>query len=66
VLETVPSYSCTDYITRRHKFNFRKSILERKFGLDIEGKTETDLLKELKLDRIWDCGKLKFELKFEK
>jgi hypothetical protein len=57
-----PDYYYTDYVTRHHKFNFRKDRIASKYGLVIEGKTERELTTELGLDRIWDCGKLKFEL----
>jgi hypothetical protein len=57
-----PDYFYTDYHARYHKFGFRKKLIESKFGLSIEGKTERQLTEELGLDRIWDCGKLKFEL----
>jgi very-short-patch-repair endonuclease/endogenous inhibitor of DNA gyrase (YacG/DUF329 family) len=58
-----PDYFYTDCKkSREHKFNFRKDRIASKYGLVTEGKTERELTTELGLDRIWDCGKLKFEL----
>jgi len=56
----LPDYQYTDYITREHKFNYRKEIIKKKYNVDITGKTEKQLMFELKFDRIWDCGKIKF------
>jgi len=49
--------------TREHKFNYGKSSIKRKFP-DIydENKTEWEMMQELGYDRIWDCGKFKYEL----
>jgi very-short-patch-repair endonuclease len=59
-----PDYQYTDYQTREHKFNYRKNKIKSKFDIDITGKTEIELMTELGFDRIWDCGKIKFKLKF--
>lgn len=46
-----------------HKFNFGKSSLKRKFPLVYsDHKTEWEMMQELGYDRIWDCGKWKYEL----
>lgn len=58
--ELAPDYTVTNYKTREHKFNWRKNRIKSKFGIDIEGKTELELTLELKHDRIWDCGKIKW------
>ena len=44
---------------RIHKFNFRKQILHKKYGLPLT-MTETEMAKELGYDRIWDCGLIKY------
>ena len=44
---------------RMHKFNFRKQILHKRYGLPLT-MTETEMAKELGYDRIWDCGLFKF------
>jgi hypothetical protein len=62
--EIKPDYYYTDYQVREHKFGFRKANIKRRFGLDIEGKTERMLTESLGYDRIWDCGKIKYRLEF--
>ena len=44
---------------RHHKFGFRKHLLSKRYGLDIN-LTETEMTKELGYDRIWDCGLIKY------
>lgn len=44
---------------RFHKFNFRKQILHKKYGLPLN-MTETEMTKEIKVYRIYDCGLLKY------
>ena len=44
---------------RIHKFNFRKKILAKKYGVD-EKQTETKLTESLGFYKIWDCGLLKY------
>lgn len=44
---------------RHHKFNFRKQILHRKYGLDMN-LTETEMVRQLGYNRIWDCGLIKY------
>ena len=48
-----------DRYERFHKFNFRKSILIKKYHFNKE-MTETEMMKELGYDRIWDCGLFKY------
>jgi very-short-patch-repair endonuclease len=62
--EIAPDYAYTDFRTREHKFNYRKDKIKSRFNVDIDGKTEKELMKSLGFDRVWDCGKIKFELKF--
>lgn len=46
-----------------HKFNFGKSSLRKKFPHLYDNlKTEWEMMQELGYDRIWDCGKWKYEL----
>lgn len=48
---------------RLHKFGFGKSSLKRKFPeIYSEEKTESEMMKEMGYDRIWDCGLFKYEL----
>ena len=52
-----------DRYKRFHKFGFGKSNLKRKFPeVYDENKTEWEMMQELGFDRIWDCGKFKYEL----
>ena len=48
-----------DKFERFHKFNFRKQILHKKYGLPLE-MTESEMVKKLGYDRIWDCGLFKY------
>ena len=50
---------------RFHKFNFGKKSLKRKFPETyLDSKTEWEIMQELGYDRIWDCGKIKYQIKF--
>jgi very-short-patch-repair endonuclease len=44
---------------RVHKFNFRKQTLNKKYGLPMT-MTETEMVKELGIPRVWDCGLIKY------
>ena len=44
---------------RFHKFGFRKQHLHKKYDLPLT-MTETEMVKALGYDRIWDCGLFKF------
>lgn len=44
---------------RYHKFNFRKQILHKRYGFPLT-MTETEMVKKLGYDRIWDCGLIKY------
>jgi very-short-patch-repair endonuclease len=43
-----------------HKSSFTKKNIQKKFGLDIVGKTERELMTDLGIWRIYDCGKKKY------
>lgn len=48
---------------RFHKFGFGKNNIKKRFP-DVfnDKKTEWEMMQELGYDRIWDCGKFKYEL----
>lgn len=52
---------------RLHKFNFRKSILLKKYS-DIlnNNMTENEMTKIIGCDKIWDCGLFRYRLKIKK
>lgn len=59
--ETQPSYWYTRYFdVRHHRYGFAVHKLKEK-GWWEEGKTEWEIMRERKFDRIWDCGNLKYE-----
>ena len=58
--ELKPDYQYTNYLSREHKFKWRKNKIKKRFNVDITGKTESELVREIKWDRIWDCGKKKW------
>ena len=39
---------------------YRKNNIKAKFGVDIKDKTERELVTELGIAKIWDCGKVKW------
>jgi hypothetical protein len=45
---------------REHKFLWRKEAIKRKLG--IEGGTESEMMEEAGIYRIWDCGKVRYEM----
>jgi hypothetical protein len=46
---------------RFHKFGFRKKVLLRKHPYELTPEmTETEMVKKLGYDRIWDCGLIKY------
>lgn len=50
-------------LKRFHKFSYGKSSIKRKFPeVYDKNKTEWQMMQELGFDRIWDCGKVKYEL----
>lgn len=44
---------------RKHKFNFRKKILSKNYGLPLE-MTENEMCKQLGFYKVWDCGLFKY------
>ena len=46
-------------IQRKHKFGFRKQILNKKYNLSLV-MTENEMAKELNCYKIWDCGLVKY------
>jgi very-short-patch-repair endonuclease len=44
---------------RVHKFNFRKQTVNKKYGLPVT-MTEAEMMQELGIPRIWDCGLIKY------
>jgi hypothetical protein len=55
IVEPKYSYLTNNYKERKHRFSYRKRPNESK------DKTEWELRQAEGLDRIWDCGNLKFE-----
>ena len=50
-----------DRYKRWHKFGFRKQILLKKYPNKLnENMTESEMVKALGYDRIWDCGLIKY------
>jgi hypothetical protein len=49
---------------RYHKFNFRKQILHKKYGLPLT-MTENEMCNQIKAHKIWDCGLYKYIWKKE-
>lgn len=66
---TYPDYryfkSSVDRYARLHKFNFRKQLLHKKYGLDLS-LTEREMTEQLGYDRIWDCGLIRYVWKQKK
>lgn len=60
---TPPDYryfnSVVDKYKRFHKFNFRKQLLHKKYGLSLS-LTEHQMTERLGFTRIWDCGLFKY------
>lgn len=56
------AYHYTDYQNVYHRFNFRKKLIEKRFGIDMSNKTEKSAMIELGYDRIWDAGKKEWSL----
>ena len=57
IIESNPDYKYIIDSKRVHKSKFRKSNLNTEL-------TESKYMKKNQIQRIWDCGKIKFELKF--
>lgn len=51
---------------RLHKFQFGKQSLKKMFpNVFKDEKTEWEIMQECNYDRVWDCGKIKYELKLQ-
>jgi hypothetical protein len=62
---TAPDYKYyntnVDRYKRWHKFGFRKKILLKKYPNKVNiNMTETEMVKTLGYDKIWDCGLIKY------
>jgi hypothetical protein len=68
---TQPSYCYvhrSDFLTRNHRYKYRKSELVRLNMItadDLSSSTVTEwgVMQKHGFDRIWDCGKIKYELR---
>jgi hypothetical protein len=56
------NYKTEDYIKKYGEF--RPKFIKQK-GINIEGKTEHEIMDSLKYYKVWDCGVAKFEWKKE-
>jgi hypothetical protein len=56
-----PDYYYVVNDKRVHKFNFRKKRISKKYNIDIDNKTESQLISELNILKIYDCGKIKYK-----
>ena len=50
---------CSQSTERIHKFNFRKNLLSRRYGMD-KSLTESEMAKELGYYRVYDCGLVRY------
>lgn len=58
-----PDYSYIINNKRIHKFNFRKSLIEKKFpDLYDKNLSESENMKNIGILKVYDCGKIKFTL----
>jgi hypothetical protein len=51
-----------DYILRENRQNYMKTKIAKKFNIDVKNNTEAELMVSLGYDRIWDAGKIKWQL----
>jgi len=59
ILQPDYKYIIDGTYNRVHKFNFRKSILSKKYNLPMS-LTEREMCEKIKAYKIWDCGLLKY------
>ncbi|PCI28123.1 hypothetical protein COB55_04405 [Candidatus Wolfebacteria bacterium] len=62
---TNPNYWYVDkghYLKRTHRFSNRKSQLIKRFGDKFKNNTEWEIAQLNNMDKIWDCGSMKFIL----
>ncbi len=63
ISKTNPNYFyTTDYLTKHHRFSFRKDQLSKKLSNFDSNLSEWENMQLNGYDRIWDCGHLKYEL----
>ena len=58
----VAYYYTKNYHSLVNRKGFTKPKIEKRFNIDISGKTEWQLMQNLGYDRIWDAGKIKWEM----
>ena len=58
----IPDYRYVVGKKRVHKFNFRKNTIHKKYGLSLE-MSEKEMMEKLNIQKIWDCGLFKYEMK---
>lgn len=58
----IPDYRYVVGKKRVHKFNFRKNIIHKKYGLPLK-MSEKEMMEKLNIQKIWDCGLFKYEMK---
>ena len=57
-----PDYMYVIKTKREHKFSWRRKDISQKFPhIYSEEKSESEMMKEANIHRIWDCGKTRFE-----
>jgi hypothetical protein len=62
--KTKPNYYYTDDYTKRlHRYNFTKHRIVEKFNGDVK-LSEWENMINMGYDRVWDCGSLKYEIRF--
>lgn len=66
--QSEPGYFYVHNDKRYHRSSFMKSKIKERFNLtqeEVDSKTETELINQLGILRIWDCGKIKFKKTFK-
>lgn len=57
-----PSYYYVKGNKRYHRFNYRKAVIKKRFNwVYSSDKTEKEMMAELGYERIYDCGKIRYE-----
>jgi hypothetical protein len=65
VKDSAPTYYYTkNYHEIENKKKFTKQKIEKKFEVEVQGRTEWQLMQSLDYDRIWDAGKIRWEKQF--
>ena len=64
VHDSMPSYFYfSNNLIRHHRFNYRKDILIKLSDSFTKEMTEVEMTRELGLERIYDCGTIKYSMK---